>query len=270
MQRTEHIERIRYPNPLPLPPYPPKLLAIPTPSSRYADPRTFGSRLATAHPLPMVVNSEAGMPLSLVDFPQVWYTDQEIEADDNLFPRLESPNDVDEEDAFLLSDLLNKLPNGTTNTNTKSSKRGAVAVKEADKNSVTWLRRTEYLGAEKKKKEKDLIASRAQNEMIDSSREAQLARIKESFAKANQPLSSLRHPTKAGLKAVEEHQLLPDPDTWATRFDVFRFGDPPGRAIVSKLRNCLSWHVLIDLFDEIGQQTDCRYTITSSYTSTSH
>lgn len=178
------------------------------------------------------MNGEAGMPLSLMDFPQVWYTDQEIEADDNLFPRLESVEDVDEEDAFLLSDLLNKLPK-STNQRKIGGTRGPVSVKEVDKNSVTWLRRTEYLGAEKKRKEKDLVASRAQNEIIDSSREAQLARIKDSFAKANQPIASLRHPTKAGLKAVEEHQLLPDPDTWATRFDVFRFGDPPGRTIVS-------------------------------------
>lgn len=227
--RTEHIERIRYPNPLPLPPYPPKLLAIPTPSSRYADPRTFGGRLATAHPLPMVVNSEAGMPLSMADFPQAWYTDQEIEADENIFPQLTSSDDVDAEDAFLLSDLLGKLP---SSSNTLG--RGTGAGKEVDKGQVTWLRRTEYLGAEKKRKERDMLANRSQNEVIDSTREAQLARIKAAFVMANQPLSTIRHPTKPGLRAVEEHQLLPDPDTWATRYDVFRFGDPPGRTIVSR------------------------------------
>lgn len=175
----------------------------------------------------MVVNSEAGMPLNMTDFPQAWYTDQEIEADENIFPRLESIDDVDPEDAFLLSDLLGKLPN---NANTLG--RGTGAGKEVEKGQVTWLRRTEYLGAEKKRKERE-TASRSQNDIIDSSRKAQLARIKESFQMANQPLSSLRHPTKPALKAVEEHQLLPDPDTWATRYDVFRFGDPPGRTLVS-------------------------------------
>lgn len=174
----------------------------------------------------MVVNSEAGMPLNMTDFPQAWYTDQEIEADDNIFPRLESVDDVDPEDAFLLSDLLGKLP---SSTNTLG--RGTGAGKEVEKGQVTWLRRTEYLGAEKKRKERE-IASRSQNDIIDSSRKAQLARIKEAFQMANQPLSTLRHPTKPGLKAVEEHQLLPDPDTWATRYDIFRFGDPPGRTLV--------------------------------------
>jgi RNA polymerase II-associated factor 1 len=236
IHRTEHIERIRYPNPLPLPPYPPKLLAIPTPSSRYADPRTFGSRLATAHPLPMVVNSEAGMPLNMTDFPQAWYTDQEIEADENIFPQLASSDDVDAEDAFLLSDLLGKLP---SSSNTLG--RGTGTGKEIDKGQVTWLRRTEYLGAEKKRKEQSMLANRSQAEVIDSSREAQLAKIKEAFSMANQPLSAIRHPTKPGLRAVEEHQLLPDPDTWATRYDVFRFGDPPGRTIVS-MKSCRGFH----------------------------
>ena len=227
--RTEHIERIRYPNPLSLPPYPPKLLSIPTPSSRYADPRTFGTRLANAQPLPVVVDSEAGMLLNMTDFPQAWYTDQEIEADDNLFPRLESADDVDDEDAFLLSDLLGKLPATVKGT----------GAKEVDKGQITWLRRTEYLGAEKKKRERELIASRSTAETIDSSREGQLARIKASFAMANQPLSSVRHPTRPGLKAVEEHRLLPDPETWATRYDVFRFGDFAGRNVVSSCIVCV-------------------------------
>lgn len=170
------------------------------------------------------------MPLNMTDFPQLWYTDQEIEADPELFPRLESADDVDEEDAFLLSDLLGKLPSTVKTTN-----RGAVPGRGevVEKGQVTWLRRTEYLGAEKKRRERELIASRYNADKIDASRDAQLKRIKESFTMANQPLSSIRHPTKSGLRAVEEHQVLPDPDTWASRFDVFRFGDPPGRLIVS-------------------------------------
>jgi RNA polymerase II-associated factor 1 len=177
----------------------------------------------------MVVDLEAGMPLNMSDFPQMWYTDQEIEADDNLIPRLESADDVDDEDAFLLSDLLGKLPSSAR----VSSKGVGGVVQDADKGNVTWLRRTEYLGAEKKKRERELIAHRFQADKIDTSREGQLERINSSFAIAHKPLSSLRHPTKPGLTAVEEHQLLPDPETWATRYDVFRFGDAAGRTMVS-------------------------------------
>lgn len=66
---------MRYPNPLPAPPYPPKLINIPTPVERHADPRTLGSRLAREHPLPVVVDAEAGMPLDLTAFPGVWEGD---------------------------------------------------------------------------------------------------------------------------------------------------------------------------------------------------
>ncbi|MCO5555818.1 hypothetical protein L7F22_009363 [Adiantum nelumboides] len=224
-KRSEFIERIRYPNPLPLPPYPPKLLAIPTPFSRFTDPRRFGPRLAQSHPLPVVVDAEAGMPLNLTDFPQAWYTDQELEADDNVFPRLDSSEvDIDPEDAFLLSDMLEKLP-GTSNGLDRAQGGPGGPV---DTNDITWLRRTEYLAAEQQKRKKRDLNDRS-NEKIDSSREGQLTRIEESFRVANQSLASLRHPTKSGLRAVDSFSLLPDPDTWATQYNVFRFGDPPGR-----------------------------------------
>ncbi|PWN36034.1 uncharacterized protein FA14DRAFT_51150 [Meira miltonrushii] len=224
-KRSEFIERIRYPNPLPLPPYPPKLLAIPTPFSRFTDPRRFGPRLAQSHPLPVVVDAEAGMPLNLTDFPQAWYTDQELEADDNVFPRLDANEvDVDPEDAFLLSDMLEKLPGTSNGIDRKQGGPGG----PVDTNDITWLRRTEYLAAEQQKRKKRDLNDRS-NEKIDSSREGQLARIEESFRVANQPLASVRHPTKAGLRAVDSFSLLPDPDTWATQYNVFRFGDPPGR-----------------------------------------
>lgn len=224
-KRSEFIERIRYPNPLPLPPYPPKLLAIPTPFSRFTDPRRFGPRLAQSHPLPVVVDAEAGMPLNLTDFPQAWYTDQELEADDNVFPRLDTGEvDVDPEDAFLLSDMLEKLPGTSNGIDRKQGGPGG----PVDTNDITWLRRTEYLAAEQQKRKKRDLNDRS-NEKIDSSREGQLARIEESFRVANQSLASVRHPTKPGLRAVDSFSLLPDPDTWATQYNVFRFGDPPGR-----------------------------------------
>ena len=67
------------------------------------------------------------------------------------------------------------------------------------------------------------------SEQIDVSRPAQLARIEATFEAANRPLAELRHPTKPGLRAVEAFDVLPDNETWATEFAVFRFADPPGR-----------------------------------------
>lgn len=172
------------------------------------------------------------MPLNLTDFAQAWYTDQELEADDDVFPRLDPAEvDVDPEDAFLLSDILEKLPSSTSGIARTDGAPGVV-----DTGNITWLRRTEYLAAEQQKRKKNDLAGRGTGETIDSSREAQLARIRQTFDVANQPIASIRHPTKPGLRAVDAFSLLPDPDTWATRFDVFRFGDIPGRMLVSMER----------------------------------
>ncbi|MCO5601257.1 hypothetical protein L7F22_055376 [Adiantum nelumboides] len=233
-KRTEHIERTRYPNPLPLPPYPPKQLAINTPPSRYVDPRSFGQRLAASVPLPMVVDAEAGMPLDMTSFPACWYTDQELADADaqgrgGVFPILDrSQVQIDEEDAFLLSDLMST----STTINGATAADGLDGTATPERGQPTWLKRTEYLAAAEKKARRSELASRHANvENIDASREAQLARIKVTFEAANQPLETLRHPTKGHLRAVDAFPLLPDTDTWATRVDVFRFGDAPGRHI---------------------------------------
>lgn len=172
------------------------------------------------------------MPLNLTDFPQAWYTDQELEASDDVFPSLAPDAEVDEEDAFLLSDMLTKLP-GASNGSAQS--KGATP--GADRGGITWLRRTEYLGAEQQKRRADNQASMRPAEVIDASRGAQIRRIKESFVSANKPLGDLRHPTKPNLRAVDEYSLLPDQDTWASRYDVFRFGDMPGRSEGSKAQH---------------------------------
>lgn len=85
------IERTKYQNPIPLPPYAPKLVKVDTSSKRYADgPETqnraggnaalrFTSRLAHANQLPVLVDAEAGMPLDLNLFPGVWTNDYDSE-----------------------------------------------------------------------------------------------------------------------------------------------------------------------------------------------
>ena len=68
------------------------------------------------------------------------------------------------------------------------------------------------------------------NEVVDISREAQLASIENSFAAARgtEQLGSLRHPTKPRLRAVETYEVLPDADVWANAYDLFRFSERPG------------------------------------------
>ncbi len=62
---------MRYLNPLPPPPFPPKLFDIPTDISRLGEP-SYLSQLASSTPLPMLVDSEMGMPLNLNEYDGVW------------------------------------------------------------------------------------------------------------------------------------------------------------------------------------------------------
>ncbi|KAG8893761.1 hypothetical protein FRC01_013363, partial [Tulasnella sp. 417] len=63
--------RVRYVNPLPPPPYPPKLLNIPTDPKRFAR-AEFTQAMSNETPLPMVVDAEMGMPLDLSQFDALW------------------------------------------------------------------------------------------------------------------------------------------------------------------------------------------------------
>lgn len=100
---------------------------------------------------------------------------------------------------------------------------------QAQAASVTWLRRTEYLGAEQRKQKAE---AKAEHEAPshDTSRPAQIERILHGFDAANAPLATLRHPSKPHVHAVEAYELLPDPETWTTSFQVVRFASALGRA----------------------------------------
>lgn len=63
--------RVRYNNPLPPPPFPPKLVKIATDPARYARPE-FTAELAYEAPLPMVVDAECGMPFDLGRWECLW------------------------------------------------------------------------------------------------------------------------------------------------------------------------------------------------------
>lgn len=67
---------------------------------------------------------------------------------------------------------------------------------------------------------------------IDVSRSAQLRDIEASFSACNDAaqfeLSTLRHPNKHGVTAVESFEIFPDADIWANAYDLFRFSERPG------------------------------------------
>ncbi|KAJ1017813.1 hypothetical protein NDA16_005130 [Ustilago loliicola] len=253
--KRELIDRVKYPNPIPVPPYPPKLVKIPTEPSRYANPH-FADRLASQQPIPMIVDVHVGMPIDLANFQNLW----EGDLSEVVVPPSATldETDLDDADAFLLQDFaVNLPPTATSNSatgaiglisslkatddpasqatlaaamqqrHTQSLGPGAKAALAAD--DVSWLRRTEYLGTHLKAQNQ--VQKPKVTEHIDVSRNAQLSKIEKSFKDAQKPLHTLVHPHKRGVKAVQVFDFLPDPETWATNYQVVRFIDHPGRIV---------------------------------------
>jgi hypothetical protein len=72
------------------------------------------------------------------------------------------------------------------------------------------------------------------SDTIDISPSAQIRDIEASFAACNDvfSLSSIRHPNKPHLTAVDSFELFPDTDIWANAYDLFRFSERPGERAV--------------------------------------
>lgn len=67
--------------------------------------------------------------------------------------------------------------------------------------------------------------------IIDVSRSAQIRDIEASFAASSDDkfdLSTLRHPNKPNITAVESFEIFPDAEIWANAYDLFRFSERPG------------------------------------------
>jgi RNA polymerase II-associated factor 1 len=87
--KLDLLAKVRYQNPLPAPPCPPKLLDIPTNPKRYTRPEFLDAATNEAL-LPMVVDAECGMPLDLGKWEALW----EDGADDSG-ARMSSPSPSD-------------------------------------------------------------------------------------------------------------------------------------------------------------------------------
>ncbi|KAI9453017.1 Paf1-domain-containing protein [Lactarius psammicola] len=231
--------KVRYQNPLPAPPCPPKLLDIPTDPKRYTRPEQL---------LPMIVDAECGMPLDLgkrrrLTAVRARTSPISPQTNNNLFlfilttalnPDPQNPPLLDPKDQALLLD-----PAGGTadfgrhhsgNHNHLNHHSGGTPPVAAH---VSWLRKTEYISRDSSAPAPRAAATTdptGLNDVVDVSREAQLASIESSFAAARgaDELGVLRHPTKPRLRAVATYEVLPDADVWANAYDLFRFSERPG------------------------------------------
>lgn len=70
-----------------------------------------------------------------------------------------------------------------------------------------------------------------EQETVDVSRGAQIADIEATFGAATageEDTSTIRHPTKPHLTAVQCYDVLPDTEVWANAYDLFKFSERPG------------------------------------------
>jgi RNA polymerase II-associated factor 1 len=113
---------------------------------------------------------------------------------------------------------------------------------------VSWLRRTEYVTAKDSGSRVQVLSRcvlvvlsliyifnhplfREQlDATVDISREAQIRDVEATFPSSYHgiDMSKLKHPTHPQRKAVEFFEVLPDPETFATPCDIFRFPERPG------------------------------------------
>lgn len=214
--------RVRYTNPLPAPPCPPKLLDVPTNPMRYARPE-FLDDLANDTPLPMIVDAELGMPLDLGRYECLWEengNDSELNPDPNNLPVLD-PKDQ----ALLLDPTLS----GSHLSGSISIGGSGTSTPVPSIPNVTWLRKTEYISREAINRTPSTDARPFKELHIDVSRSAQIRNIESSFAATdNFDLEVLKHPNKPGVTAVESYEVFPDSDIWANAYDLFRFSERPG------------------------------------------
>ncbi|KAJ1835625.1 hypothetical protein LPJ63_000970 [Coemansia sp. RSA 2711] len=241
----EFLCKVRYQNPLPSVPFPPKLLPIPP---TYVD-ASVGSysqarlqhyvqyrhtTLEEATPYPLMVDADYGMPIDpclLGAF------------DDN---KTIQPQQLDPEDEFLLN-----LP-----TSADGKGRGVEAAGNTPGTRTPVTGPSAALGRTPGLIRTGSTAKRT----FDHSRAGQLQAIEDSFrffSKYNdrpdgeqELLKSLKHPTNSKLQAVEAIPLFPDEDLWPNNYGLLSLDVCPDPPYVHENRAALG----ADEYKRLGEQ----------------
>lgn len=228
--KTDLLVKVRYQNPLPPPPFPPRLIHIPTSPARYAT-YEFLNPLFDERELPFVLDGELGLPLELGKIRPGNYGDGSYWLGDrkSIAPSKADAPPVHEDDLFLLDDVATVTPGMLPST-----PGGGTTLGERKRADVSWLRKTEYLSSEGAKGtgtgSSSNLAKAAAIPQEELSRERRAAKIAATFTSSQAPLSELRHPTKSHLVAQDAFVLLPDENLWANTLGLLRFGEDPGEA----------------------------------------
>ncbi|WWC71523.1 uncharacterized protein I206_105481 [Kwoniella pini CBS 10737] len=212
-KKSDLLVRVRYLNPVPNPPFPPKLLNISTDINRLGEP-SYLNHLAASTQLPMLVDSEMGMPLDMNAYDGIWDG-----QDQSLNPTLDAGRIHHPIDVQLLAPF-NPPPelNGEA--------------KPVVTTEVSWMRNNNYLTRKNNARRKEAAEAKAE-EVIDASEAAQIIAIERTFHDLHdQDPKDIRHPDKKkkGLRVVESYDILPDIDTWSNTYALVRFPERPSAA----------------------------------------
>jgi RNA polymerase II-associated factor 1 len=220
-----YIARIRYQNPLPPPPFPPKLLSIPTPIDPYTTPE-YTSILAQQQPPNVDLDIEGGMPLDLTVIPGLFEGDDSGTGQPYLLLRLGLYGDplieLDPADRMLL-----KTPETGNNPSRTHSHL-----------AVPFLRRTEYIAAEKHSsmthstrnilrgtRRPSLQFAMEQLDHVFEDPLAQNKMIEQMFEEVTKAEAGIPHPRKRGVNCVQTWDVIPDRERVGMPFLLMRFQD---------------------------------------------
>ncbi|WVW85572.1 hypothetical protein I302_107610 [Kwoniella bestiolae CBS 10118] len=214
-KKSDLLVRVRYLNPVPNPPFPPKLLNVSTDINRLGEP-SYLNHLAASTQLPMLVDSEMGMPLDLSTYEGIWDgQDQSLNPTPDA-GRVHHPIDV----ALLAPFNPPAEVNGD--------------VKPAVTTEVSWMRNNNYLTRKNNARRKEAAEAKAE-EVVDASEAAQIMAIEKTFHDLyDQDPKEIKHPDKKkkGLTVVESYDILPDMHSWENSYALVRFPERPSAATV--------------------------------------
>ncbi|KAF9929897.1 hypothetical protein BGZ67_006111 [Mortierella alpina] len=237
---NEFLCKTRYRNTLPLPPFAPKLLALPSSSDRYIKYQSTGLTETTANEL--ILDNQWGMPIDLIEMRENYFGEGRQNHENGGLNA-----GLDHTDELLLTVPIKAAPGTGAAANGKIAGQGISIPNKSRLPAVSWLRRTEYISSETptgagKGAYKDTGAKR-KTLAVDSSREGQIAAIENTFERfmkksrssstSSQPyseeefLATLKHPSKPGVKAVESFPVFPDFTIWGNAYTLVTFDVDP-------------------------------------------
>ncbi|EPX71320.1 RNA polymerase II associated Paf1 complex [Schizosaccharomyces octosporus yFS286] len=191
-RRQDYILRVRYHNPLPPPPFPPRLINISNPVKQYALPN-FVSNVVQEKKISIENDAELGMPMDLAA------VDGFFEGDTSWMQSDMSGMNLDPADRALL-----KVAGGSGSSHVE----------------VPFLRRTEYISSEVGRNTStrgNLRLTASTSKAIAEQRgrslreiPSQIQAIDQTFSAVKEPLQNLKHPTKPDLKPVAAWNILPN------------------------------------------------------------